>query len=47
MSHYFGVAKESGVTDEEIGDVQACVMAVSAGRVQVQFQDVRSKCDGC
>jgi len=41
MDHYFGVAKEEGLTDEEIGAVQAVVMAVSAGRVRAQFQDAR------
>jgi hypothetical protein len=37
MEHYFGVAKEEGLTDEEIGAVQSIVMAVSAGRVRAQF----------
>ena len=41
MEHYFGVAKEEGLTDEEIGAVQSVVMAVSAGRVRAQFQDAR------
>jgi mono/diheme cytochrome c family protein len=41
MDHYFGVAKEEGLTDEEIGAVQSVVMAVSAGRVRAQFQDAR------
>ena len=35
------MAKEEGLTDEEIGAVQAVVMAVSAGRVRAQFQDAR------
>ena len=39
MEHYFGVAKEEGLTDEEIGAVQSIVMAVSAGRVRAQFLD--------
>jgi hypothetical protein len=39
MEHYFGVAKEEGLTDEEIGAVQSIVMAVSAGRVGAQFQE--------
>ena len=34
MEHYFGVAKEQGLSDDEIGAVQSIVMAVSAGRVQ-------------
>ncbi len=46
MKGYFGVAKEKGLTDEEIGTVQSIVMAVSAGRVGAQFREaVGSK--GC
>ena len=41
MEYYFGVAKEQGVTDDEIGTVQSIVMAVSAGRVRAQFLEVR------
>ncbi len=43
MEHYFGVAKEQGITDDEIGAVQSIVMAVSAGRVRSQFREVREK----
>ena len=39
MEHYLGVAREEGLTDEEIGAVQSVVMAVSAGRVGAQFRD--------
>jgi hypothetical protein len=39
MQHYLGVAKEEGITDDEIGAVLSVVMAVSAGRVQAQFKD--------
>ncbi len=39
MDSYFGVAKEEGLTDEEIGAVQSIVMALSAGRVGAQFLD--------
>jgi len=39
MEHYLGVAKDEGLSDEEIGAVQAVVMAVSAGRVGAQFRD--------
>ena len=39
MDHYFGVAKEEGLTAEEIGAVQSIVMAVSAGRVRAQFHE--------
>lgn len=41
MEHYLGVAGEMGISDEEIGAVQAIVMAVSGGRVLVQFREVR------
>ena len=43
MKHYFGVAKEEGISDDEIGAVQSIVMAVAAGRVRAQFQRARSK----
>ena len=39
MEHYFGVAKEEGLSDDEIGAVQSIVMAVSAGRVRAQFHE--------
>ena len=45
MDHFFGVAKEKGLTDAEIGAVQAIVMAVSAGRVHAQFQDAMGRID--
>ncbi len=41
MVHYFGVAREQGIRDEEIGAVQSIVMAVSAGRVRAQFREAR------
>ena len=41
MQHYFGVAKEQGITDDEIGAVQSIVMAVNAGRVRAQFREAR------
>lgn len=43
MQSYFGVAKETGITREEIGAVQACVMAVAAGRVRAQFREARRR----
>jgi hypothetical protein len=43
MQEYFGVAKEYGITNEEIGTVQSIAMAVSAGRVRAQFLDARVK----
>ena len=39
MQTYLGVAREEGLSDEEIGAVLSVVMAVSAGRVQGQFKD--------
>ena len=43
MGHYLGVAREEGVTDDEIGAVQAIVMAVSAGRVEAQFREAAAR----
>ena len=43
MEHYLGVAREEGITDDEIGAVQSIVMAVSAGRVEAQFREARSR----
>lgn len=43
MEHFFGVAKENGLTDEEIGAVQSIVMGVSAGRIRAQFSQVRQE----
>lgn len=40
MDHFFGVAKENSLTDDEIGAVQGIVMAVSAGKVRAQFREV-------
>ena len=41
MEHYLRVAKEEGLSDEEIGAVQSVVMAVSAGRINAQLSDVQ------
>jgi hypothetical protein len=41
MEHFFGVAKECGLTDDEIGAVQSIAMGVSAGRIRAQFSQVR------
>ena len=43
MEHYLGVAKEMGIADKEIGAAQSIVMAVSAGRINAQFREVRKK----
>jgi len=42
MEHYFGVAKEEGVTNDEIGAAQSIAMAVSAGRIGAQFREART-----
>jgi hypothetical protein len=43
MEHYLGVAKEEGITDDQIGAVQSIVMAVSGGRVNAQLREVRGR----
>ena len=43
MEHYLGVARDEGISGDEIGAVQAIVMAVSAGRINAQFREVRAK----
>jgi hypothetical protein len=43
MKEYFGVAKDLGVSSEEIEAIQAIVMAVSGGRVRAQFRDARTE----
>jgi len=40
MTEYLGVAEETGISEQEVGAVQAIVMAVSAGRVNAQVQEV-------
>ena len=45
MEHFFGVAKENGLTDDEIGTVQSIAMGVSAGRIRAQFREVRENID--
>ncbi len=41
MDHYFGVAKEQGLSDDEIGAVQSIVMAVASGKVRAHFREAR------
>jgi len=44
MQSYSGVAREEGIlTEEEIGAVEAIVMAVSAGRVGAQFREATAQ----
>jgi hypothetical protein len=39
MRHYLGVAREQGLTEDEIGAVEAVVMAVAACRVRTQLAE--------
>ena len=41
MDEYFGVAKELGVSREEIETVQSIVMAVAGGQIRAQFAEAR------
>jgi hypothetical protein len=43
MQEYFGVAKDEGGTNAEIGAAQSIAMAVSAERVSAQFREARIK----
>ena len=43
MEHYLGVAKDEGITEDQVGAVQSIVMAVSGGRVNAQVREVRRK----
>jgi hypothetical protein len=43
MEEYLGVAREQGISDDEVGAVQSIVMAVHAGRVRAQFREVRER----
>jgi hypothetical protein len=43
MEHYLGVAREIGITDDEIGAIQSVVMAVSSGKIRAQFREVRNR----
>ena len=40
MEQLLGVAREKGISDDEIGAVQLNAMMVSAGRVMMQVDDV-------
>jgi hypothetical protein len=43
MEEYLGVAKEQGITEDELGAAQAIVMAVAAGRIGAQVREVRAR----
>ena len=42
MESYLGVARAEGITEEEIGAIESIVMAVSAGKINAQINEVRS-----
>ena len=42
MEHFLGVAKEKGLSDNEISVVQSIVMGVS-DRIRAQFREVQEK----
>jgi alkylhydroperoxidase/carboxymuconolactone decarboxylase family protein YurZ len=46
MEYYLGQAEKRGITTEEVGVVQAVVMAVSAGRVNAQLREVERRLKG-
>jgi len=46
MAHFFGVAKEQGILEEELGAVQAIVMAVAAGKVKIQYREALEGASG-
>jgi hypothetical protein len=43
MNHYLGVARKLKIPEEQIGTVEAIVMAVAAGRVNAQFREARKE----
>lgn len=43
MEYYLGQTEKAGISAEEIGAVQAVVMAVSAGRVNAQLREVERR----
>ncbi len=43
MEHYLGVSEEEGVSQKELGAVEAIVMAVAAGKVRAQLREVREQ----
>lgn len=43
MDEYLGVAREAGVSREELGAIQSIVMAVSGGRVRAQSDEARRR----
>lgn len=45
MKHFLGVAKEKGVTDEEIGAVESIVMAIAAGKIDAQLREIQTQAE--
>jgi len=43
MKHYLGVARDNGLSEEQIGAVQGIVMAVCAGKVNATFRAVEER----
>ena len=43
MEYYLEQTEKAGITSEEIGAVQAVVMAVSAGKVNAQLREVEKR----
>jgi len=43
MESYLGVAEAEGITEEELGAIESIIMAVSAGKVNAQLNEVRSR----
>lgn len=43
MEYYLGQVEKEGITADEIGAVQAVVMAVSAGKVNAQLREVERR----
>jgi hypothetical protein len=43
MEHYLGVAEQQGISSDEVGAVQAIVMAVSAGKIEAQLREVKAR----
>lgn len=43
METYLDAARKEGITQEEIGAVQAAVMAVTAGRVAAQLREAERR----
>jgi len=43
MEHYLGVARENGLSEEQVGAVQGIVMAVAAGKVNATLRGVEQR----